>query len=999
VKEDGTDDVAVTVVRDNGNMDAVDVIVTPSTGTAGAADFNATPITVSFADKQISQNVSMSGIVIDDNIGGESNEALNLTLSLANGAPAGATLGGIAAASLSIVDNDSSGTFAFSAGQFTVTESGTGVVPVTIVRTGGSFGSANLVVSASAIAGGATAGVDFSTTPTTVAFGDGNLSRRVDVPVIDDGDLEPDETVALTLTLASGSSGSVDGQTSATLTIQNDDVARAASAPTITSIAPQTVNEDGSLTGIGFTLADDQSAAAQLTTTATSSNSGLVPNNSISISGTGLTRSISLSPVANGIGSTTITVTVSDGNESSSTSFNVTVNPVNDAPTISQIASQRLNEDGVLSQLVFTVADEEFNVSGLTLSVTPSNSTLFPSSGLVITGSGASRSLFVRSASNLSGAGDITIRASDGVASTEMTFSVVVSPVNDPPVIFQLNDVEVVSGVGVVLIEYQIGDPDSTSGALQAVFHSQNPSLIPASAIESVGTGFRRTLQITAPESGAGIVNVTMTIQDESSSTSRVFTITVLALATPDSLTLDAINHVEIAEDTPIRIPVSIGVSGTLAGPLSYTVTSDHEALLPSGTVSVEGETGDQSFELSPSLNQNGQAGVTFSVTDGRNAVSRSFQLSVLPIDDPPVVEVGESVSMNEDEIGVKTIRVSDVDTPLSELKIDRLSSDRASLLPDVGLSSQLTEDGFEIRLAPAQGQAGDTVVLFRIADQTNAIETQFSVKVVAVDSPPFLSEITAIEMVEDTETTIEFEFGDSDTVASALTLEVRSTNENLFPLEGLSVEGEAPSGRLTIRPAIDGEGAGIIEIIVSDGLSSVKREVQVSVIGINDAPTISGLKDIVINENEEQVVSFELSDPDSALDQLFVAVVSSNPSLIPAEIILVKGVGTERQITLSPVEGQQGTATILIGASDGLETTSSQFDVVVVDPETEGATETVLTISISPSGAVIEWEGEGILQTATEIEGPYSSVSWAKSPFTLSALLGGERYFRVVAP
>jgi hypothetical protein len=996
VKESGSGIHPITVVRENGNAGTVRLLVTPSRGTADDTDFVDVPIEVDFAPLEIRKTIDTSVLIQNDALA-EGAENMELSLGLRAGHPQGAAIGTDRTALLSIIDDDTVGSVSFTPEQFVIREDGVVISPITLVRSEGSSGILPVVVRLESIPNSASAGSDFIGGDFLVTFGDGNLNQLLDAVIIDNNVFESDEEFRAELRLAPGApaGASLGAITSVTVTIQEDD-----------------------------------------------------PNH---------------------------------------------------PPTISQIANQRLNEDQVLSQLAFTLADEEHDVSGLILSVTSSDSTLFPASGLVMSGSGASRSLLVRPAHELSGAGDITIRVDDGFTSTEMTFSVEVTLVNDPPEIFQLDDVEVFSGAGVVLMEYLIGDRDSSSDALRATFESQNPSLIPTLSIESVGTEFRRTIRITTPDSGSGSVNVLMTIQDESTSISRRFTITVIeGEPPPNPLTLDAINNVIVAEDTPIRIPVSIGVTGTLAGPLSYTIISDSGSLLPSGSVSVEGEAGEQSFELSPSLNQSGQAEVIFSVTDGLNVASRSFQLSVLPIDDPPFFEVGEDVSIEEDGIGLKTIRVSDVDTPLSELTIDRLSSDRTSLLPDEGLSWQLTDEGLEIRLAPAPDQSGDAVVLFRVADETSAIESQFAVTVVAVndppvisridpirhsegtrasvtfttsdvdsriedlrltieslnepllpegsfgiegedgnhrlvieprvglsgvgtlllkvtdgllqseqtisvtvtpvDDPPFLAAIAPIEMLEDTETTIEFEFGDPDTIPSALTLVALSSNEILFPIDGLSVEGEAPSGRLIIRPAADGEGAGIIEIVVSDGLSSVKREVQVSVIGINDEPTISGLKDVVLSENEEKLIQFEISDPDSPLERLLVSVASTNPSLIPAAKVLVKGVGTQRQITLIPVKGQQGKATILIGASDGQKTSVSQFD-VVVGPATEEPIETLIRISKSSNGVVVQWEGGGILQTSTDIEGPYLSVSWAKSPFSLPAPLGGERYFRVVAP
>ncbi len=124
--------------------------------------------------------------------------------------------------------------------------------------------------------------------------------------------------------------------------------------PTITGVTPQTMDEDTLLPPVGFNIADNETAAGALVVTATSSNTALVPNVNLVLGGSGATRNISLTPAANANsaisgGSTTITLTVSDGGNTSSTSFTVTVNAVNDAPTIALPASQSVDEDTFLT--------------------------------------------------------------------------------------------------------------------------------------------------------------------------------------------------------------------------------------------------------------------------------------------------------------------------------------------------------------------------------------------------------------------------------------------------------------------------------------------------------------------------------------------------------------------------------------------------------------------------------------------------------------------------
>jgi ABC-type antimicrobial peptide transport system permease subunit len=96
---------------------------------------------------------------------------------------------------------------------------------------------------------------------------------------------------------------------------------------------------------LAFTVGDAETAAANLTVTASSSNTALVPNANVVLGGSGASRTVTVTPLANQSGTTTVTVTVNDGAATASDTFTVDVRAVNDAPTISDIANQAISED------------------------------------------------------------------------------------------------------------------------------------------------------------------------------------------------------------------------------------------------------------------------------------------------------------------------------------------------------------------------------------------------------------------------------------------------------------------------------------------------------------------------------------------------------------------------------------------------------------------------------------------------------------------------------
>jgi Putative Ig domain len=100
--------------------------------------------------------------------------------------------------------------------------------------------------------------------------------------------------------------------------------------PTISNIPDSTINEDDTFGPINFTIGDAETLAGSLTVSAISSNTALVPT--VTLGGSGATRTITMKPAANQSGAATITVTVNDGSVGTPDSFVLTVKAVNDAP-------------------------------------------------------------------------------------------------------------------------------------------------------------------------------------------------------------------------------------------------------------------------------------------------------------------------------------------------------------------------------------------------------------------------------------------------------------------------------------------------------------------------------------------------------------------------------------------------------------------------------------------------------------------------------------------
>ncbi|HBE21115.1 MAG TPA: hypothetical protein DDW51_26845, partial [Cyanobacteria bacterium UBA11367] len=99
-------------------------------------------------------------------------------------------------------------TLEFSSPQFSLNEDGTPVAAVTVTRSGVSNGAVSATINLQN--GTAESPSDYTNTPIIVNFADGETSKTVAIPIINDAIIEPDETVQLTLTNPTG--GAIIGQ-------------------------------------------------------------------------------------------------------------------------------------------------------------------------------------------------------------------------------------------------------------------------------------------------------------------------------------------------------------------------------------------------------------------------------------------------------------------------------------------------------------------------------------------------------------------------------------------------------------------------------------------------------------------------------------------------------------------------------------------------------------------------------------------------------------------
>lgn len=689
-------------------------------------------------------------------------------------------------------------------------------------------------------------------------------------------------------------------------------------APQLSPIEDQITDEDIPAGPLGFTVSDYDSPAGSLLVTAASSNPALVPAANISLSGSGAGRTVTLFPAADLAGTTVIILSVTDSAEVTTTTFRLTVLPVNDWPTISDIPDQMTLEDVPLGPIGFTIGDAETPPQGLTVSASSSDQTLLPDSGIVIGGTGANRTVTLTPAADQFGAATITITAGDGEKVTTETFTLTVHQVNDPPAMSDIPDGVTDEDIAAGPISFTIGDLETPPGSLTLSGSSSNQALVPSSNIVFGGSGTQRTVTVRPAANMSGQATITISVGDGLAVVSDTFTLTVRPVNDPP--TVSDIPDQMTDEDVPIGpLTFTIGDLETPAADLIVTASSSNQTIVPDANITFGGSGANRTVTITPAANMSGPVVITIAVDDGQLAAIDTFTLTVRPVNDAPTVSTIPDQLTDEDiPAGPLSFTIGDLETPAANLIVSGSSSNQA-LVPDTSITFAGSGANRTATITPTANMFGPVVITITVDDGQDQASATFTLTVRPVNDAPTLSAI--FDQVTDEDIPagpISFTIGDLETPAAGLTLSASSSNQALAPEANIVFAGSGAQRTITITPASNMPGATLISISVSDGLISQVTTFTLTVNPVNDLPTISSINDQTINEDTPAgPISFTINDVETAAADLALSGSSSNQALVPDGHISFGGSGANRTVTVIPAPEMSGSVVITISVTD----------------------------------------------------------------------------------
>ncbi|HCG7765889.1 TPA: tandem-95 repeat protein, partial [Vibrio parahaemolyticus] len=618
-------------------------------------------------------------------------------------------------------------------------------------------------------------------------------------------------------------------------------------------------------------------------------------------------------PAENFNGDAEITYTVTDGELTDAAKVTVTVNPVNDAPTIKVDAVESITEDAVSTDTVLatlTVRDTDTPEDQLTVSLENNSNGYFVLVGNEVKLTQAGVDAVNNDELNLK---DLTISASvsDGVNPTANdSDSLIVNRVNDAPTVEN-------AIAGQVLSE----DFDAYTIDLNEVFKDSDSSLefsvsgnnsIQISIVNGVAT-------ITPTADWNGKETITFTAKDPSGeSVSQTVDFTVAPVV---DIKADSTN---VVEDTPTIIKV-LG-NDTFEGD-GKVVSLDTNNGPANGTVLVNP---DGSVTYTPNDNYHGADSFTYIVTSGGVSESTTVNVDVTPENDAPVAKDDTTIT---DEDTPVTIDVLPNDTDADG---DKLSIESASVPKEQGTVEVVNG---KLVFTPAENFNGDSEITYTVTDGQLTDEAKVTVTVNPVNDAPTIK-VDAVESITEdavsTDTVVAtLTVRDTDTSEDQLTVSLENNSNGYFVLVGDEV-------KLTQAgvDAVNNDELNLkdltISASVSDGVNPTANDSDSLIVNrVNDAPTIKVEAVESITEDalstDTVVATLTVRDTDTPEDQLTVSLENNSNGYF----VLV---GNEVKLTQAGVDAVNNDElnlkdlTISASVSDGVNPTASDSDSLIVN-------------------------------------------------------------------
>lgn len=376
---------------------------------------------------------------------------------------------------------------------------------------------------------------------------------------------------------------------------------------------------------------------------------------------------------------------------------------------------------------------------------------------------------------NWHGESDITVHVSDGQFDASRTFTLTVYEINDLPVLDIMDHQTILEdSVGII----SLSGSDEDDDVLMYTVSSSNMNVYPV-VKDSI-------LSLKPVENWNGTAEITVNVSDGKAMDTKRFTVTVINVN--DAPTLSTIDPKKTNEDMELRF--NIPATDLDGDSLLYSATSSDLNLIST--------TKRDTLILTPTEHWFGNADITVVVSDGQLESSQTFTLTVLSVNDIPILEFIEDMATKEDSIKRVPIYATDADGDIISFTVQS---------SDMNVTADVVDE--MIVLTPAKSWSGSTTISLLASDGKEDVEQTFTLIVSDVNHAPELAPIQPQFSYDNEEYSVRMNARDMD--GDPLSFSVSSSDVNVNAV----INGES----VVITPTLDWIGSAEITVQLSDGI------------------------------------------------------------------------------------------------------------------------------------------------------------------------------------
>ncbi|WP_139052338.1 tandem-95 repeat protein, partial [Vibrio parahaemolyticus] len=620
---------------------------------------------------------------------------------------------------------------------------------------------------------------------------------------------------------------------------------------------------------------------------------------------------VTYTPDENYVGKDTFTYVVTSGGVSESTTVEVNVTPVSDAPVAKDDIATTQEDTAV----TIDVLPNDTDADGDKLSIESASVPKEQGTVEVVDGK-----LVFTPAENFNGDAEITYTVTDGALTDQATVKVTVNAVNDTPVVeSNIADQTLAEDFTPYTIDLNIAfsDVDNVDGEL--TFSVSGNSNIQVAIVNDIAT-----ITPTADWNGSETLTFTATVPSgESVSQTVNFTVAPVADIVADKAT--------VVEDTPTIIKV---LDNDTFESTDKVVSLDAENGPKNGTVIVNN---DGTVTYTPNDNYVGEDTFTYIVTSGGVSESTTVSVDVTPENDAPVAKDDTAIT---DEDTPVTIDVLPNDTDVDG---DKLSVESASVPKEQGTVEVVNG---KLVFTPAENFNGDAEITYTVTDGELTDAAKVTVTVNPVNDAPTIK-VDAVESITEdavsTDTVVAtLTVRDTDTSADQLTVSLENNSNGYFVLVGDEV-------KLTQAgvDAVNNDELNLkdltISASVSDGVNPTASDSDSLIVTrVNDAPTVeNAIADQVLSEDFASY-TIDLNDAFKDSDSALNFSVSGNSNVL---VSIENGIAT-----ISPTADWNGSETLTFTATDPSGESVSQTVNFTVTPVADIVADKTTVVEDTPT-------------------------------------------------